>query len=458
MKKIFSFAAVVTVISALFFGCSDIATSSENELSINSQRRQTLAFYAGVGNYKANQNEMEATLASFLTISEDERSVTNVSNYVFTLAATDSVEVAKNTIVRSANLDSYDDVDLYLYNMKNTADGTEGFAITSTDRRIGTVLAFVPNGTIEDARENPFLEIFFDNLEEYIGETVEIWNDLSDEELSESRASASSIITSGNYTFSNWQFHSGNVDYILKTKWGQGSPYNTVVNQRINDGKSYPVGCGPTALAQLLAVLEYPKQYDWIAMKANPYAINVSASAKNMIANLMSELGIGLNVSYSTTGTGCFNSDVEKYLLNNGYSYSGFKGYDLSSVQSSIDNGYPVMAQGYATKKTKKKKIFGITYKKTTSYYNGHYWIIDAYARFSCNAKNKTSDEVTKITENFVHCNLGWDGGCNGYYLNGVFDTAHVPVEYTNGSTYNTGNSSHNFQYKQQILTNLHHN
>lgn len=467
MKKYVT--AVLAGIAALLVGCSDISTSGENGESGNSQRRQALAFYASTGDYTASQAEMEASLASFLTDSENGRSATNASKYEFSLVATDSVKTAKNVTARSANVDSYDDVDLYLYNMKNTADGTEGFAITSTDRRIGTVLAFVPQGAIEDAEENPFFEVFFDNLEEYIDETVEIWNDLSDEEINESRASASSIITSGKYTFSNWQYNSGNEKHILKTNWGQWYPYNTIVNKKKNDGKSYPTGCGPTALAQLLANLEYPKkcslsedvcagvEYNWSLMKANKNANYVSASAKNMIAVLMYELGKGLNVSYKTDGTGCYNSDIEKYLKKNGYTYSGFKGYGLSSVQSSIDNGYPVLAQGYASKKTKKKKIFGITYKKTTTYYDGHYWIIDGYARFSCNATNKSSGAVTKLSENFVHCNLGWSNTSNGYYLSGVFDTAHVPVEYSNGNTYTTTNSSYNFQYKQKILTNLHH-
>ncbi|MBR1715548.1 MAG: C10 family peptidase [Treponema sp.] len=473
MKKILSLSVILVATFGLFFSCNDIS-ESENNLTEESLRRQELAFYAATGEFISTQDEMEDALKSFC-FSDSKRNALNDKNYEFTLISTETVETATDNQTRSVIVDSCDNVDLYLYGIKNTSTGTEGFAITTTDRRIGNVIAFVPEGSFEEYAEDTSFALFLENLEEYIDETSDIWNDLSDEEISEfkdiannSRVSASGILGSGDYTFSNWSYNSGNIKNILKTKWGQRNPYNTIVNKKKNDGKDYPVGCGPVALAQLFANLEYPKQcslseelcagvhYDWKSMKSNPNGYWVSASAKNMIAALMYEIGKGVNADYKTNGTSCSDSNVESYLSKIGFSFSGFSGYNLSSVQNSIDNGYPVMVAGYASKKTKRKKIFGITYKKTTTYSDGHYWIIDGYARFSCTAKNKNSGQITAINENYVHCNLGWYGDCDGFYLSGLFDTRHVPLEYSGGSTSTPSSGSYNFQYKQRILTNLH--
>jgi hypothetical protein len=32
--------------------------------------------------------------------------------------------------------------------------------------------------------------------------------------------------------------------------------------------------------------------------------------------------------------------------------------------------------------------------------------------------------------KNYVHCNLGWNGWCNGWYVDGVFDTSPYIGEY----------------------------
>lgn len=455
MKKVIFF--ICSVFITLLTSCNDISVKSNEEDFYDSRRKEVLAFYAENGNYIASQNEIESNLYSFALKSKNDRSLLNADEYRFELKTSDCIEVSKDNHARSANVDSYDDVNLYLYDVLNTNTGSRGYAITSDDKRIGTVLAFIPEGSIGESGENPFFELFVSNLEEYIDDTVECWNDLTDEDINFRKASNSSIISSGDYTFSDWKYNSGNESCILKTKWGQRYPYNLSVNNRINDGNDYPAGCGPVALAQIFAHLEYPSSYDWAAMKLRPYADDLNSTAMNMVADLMSDLGIGLNASYKTTGTGCYNSDVEKYLKKNGYSYSGFKNYDFDAVQNSIDNGSPVMTSGYATKKTKKKKFMGITFKKTTTYSNGHFWVIDGYARFSCKATHKKSGEVVTLTDNFIHCNLGWDGYCNGYYLNGLFDTQHVPLEYINGNVSSSGKGSHNFQYKQTILTNISH-
>lgn len=51
----------------------------------------------------------------------------------------------------------------------------------------------------------------------------------------------------------------------------------------------------------------------------------------------------------------------------------------------------------------------------------GHYWVVDGYCRLFCKAKNKRSGEIKNIVANYVHCNAGWHGINNGYYIDELF-------------------------------------
>ena len=50
---------------------------------------------------------------------------------------------------------------------------------------------------------------------------------------------------------------------------------------------------------------------------------------------------------------------------------------------------------------------------------DGHAWVIDGYK-----IRNYTSPEgrIDK-TQNIVHCNWGWLGNSNGYFVSGIFKT-----------------------------------
>lgn len=481
MKKILKTFCSLSLTFGLFAGCADI--DSENSKKNNSEnltRKEELAFYALSNNYILTESEMESNLRDFLTIDTvKSRSAQEKSDFELIQSAKDVIKIEDNyNISRSASISSYDDVNLYMYKLNNKKTGKEGFAITSTDRRIGNIIAVIPEGTLED-NNSPFIEMFLDNLQDYVDETVDIWNELDDDYLNDfsgthdiGRSTESNIVTSGNFSYKNWKFNSGNINNFIKVNWGQDSPYNDVICTE--KGKYYYTGCGPTALAQLLSNIEFPKtcsvegykniRYDWPAMKKNSHIYSLDANTRKMIATLMYELGLGLNASYSVDGTGCYNSDITSYLSKNNYYYSGFDDYNLSGVKNSIDAGYPVLCQGYAfdtvTKTKIRKKIFGITYKTTTkinhNYSSGHYWIVDGYANLTCSAVNKNTSAETTLKADFVHCNLGWSGSCNGYYLNGVFDTNHLPTSTINGRA-STSGESYFYQYNLKMLTKLHH-
>lgn len=88
-----------------------------------------------------------------------------------------------------------------------------------------------------------------------------------------------------------------------------------------------------------------------------------------------------------------------------------------------IDNGCPLII--YA--------IPGINIFKS------HSWNIDGYKVKSRTVTTKTyigntlnSETQTTNTCRMVHCDFGWKGLCNGYYVSGIFKLNSGDVEYDN--------------------------
>ena len=90
-------------------------------------------------------------------------------------------------------------------------------------------------------------------------------------------------------------------------------------------------------------------------------------------------------------------------------------GYSFDGIKSSIDNLCPVLTVGTAINKKRDKS--GNTFFKE----GGHAWVIDGYCNLTCDAVHKKTKERTTITADYVHCNPGWDGFYNGYYINNIF-------------------------------------
>jgi len=120
--------------------------------------------------------------------------------------------------------------------------------------------------------------------------------------------------------------------------------------------------------------------------------------------------------------------------------------YSFDSVKSSIDNLCPVLIEGWAVNKD------GAEFKEA-----GHDWVIDGYCNLTCDAVHNDTGETKNITADYVHCNAGWGGSHNGYYISNVFTFG-----INNGLNNNdnkifgswTGSDNH-FKYKIKIFPNL---
>ena len=194
--------------------------------------------------------------------------------------------------------------------------------------------------------------------------------------------------------------------------------------------------------------------FDWDIMRQHKSTADPYSAAYSMIGELYYKLGLpeNLDVSYSTTGSGAANANVPRTFTNFGYSSGGsIVTYDFDELYNVISSR-PVYVSGYAIKEVTKKKFLGITTKTTTTYKEGHAWVID---QVLTRKRNKTTyvDGVKQGTsveyEHLVHCNFGWNGLDNGYYYSGTFDTNAGPV--TRGSTTTTYGESYYYQYYLQM-------
>jgi hypothetical protein len=122
--------------------------------------------FALCGNYVATINDMEKNLLIFLqSEQEDDSRAAENSDIKISLISKETATIddkKKNT--RSANIESFSDIDFYLYSIKNGEN--EGFAITCPDRRIGNILAVVDNGVFTP--EDDFMQLFGSCLYDYV--------------------------------------------------------------------------------------------------------------------------------------------------------------------------------------------------------------------------------------------------------------------------------------------------
>lgn len=197
------------------------------------------------------------------------------------------------------------------------------------------------------------------------------------------------------------------VDVLIKTKWDQGSPYNA--NCPKVGGKSTYTGCVATAMAQVMKYHSWPKTgagshsyydseskktlssdfsthtYDWTNM-ANKYSSMSKTAQKEAVALLMSDCGIGVEMGYTTSGSGAWSENITYALVK-------YFGYDKGAAQ--IIRDYTTASDWdsllYNELANNRPVIFSGADK---SYQYGHCFVCDGY----------------NSNTNKYHFNWGWSG------------------------------------------------
>ena len=475
MKKISLILLTVIFFTAVFTSCKNslsgkiTVADGKEPFTLNQDMVSRLAALAVTGNCTLDEQQVKDNVLSALSaLSENgnERAAVTVKDISLSApkVATLKAPASFGKTERSANIQDFDEINLYLYTTNEGKDN-EGWILASNDLRVGTIIAVVDGKYSEDyEEENPFMDIIKTGLEEHILETVYTWNSLTEEDI---RAASPNekYATAGNYYFDNWKMYDVKRLELFRYAWNQEYPFNSAITAMKKNNK-YVAGCVPLVLAQIFSYHEWPSEcsnkqynelinnwsparnwngvYDWYliqdgfseyiddgvkcvsyyedyrVLKMRDFELNVSA--------LLYDIGANCNAKYGTkedrNGKLIGSTSVDDSLLKSCFRHYEYLADDIQSfsyngAKESIQLDHPVYVRG-------------------SSGFSGHAWLVSGYADLSCDVYKINSDGInrtylTRIRDGFVYCNVGWDkSSYNGYYLAGVFDfrEGHVCVDH----------------------------
>ena len=263
-------------------------------------------------------------------------------------------------------------------------DAGKGFVVIAGDDKMGKILAYSHEASIDMANLNPEARYLFDSYRQ-------VYEALGKNKTLTTRAGAATKTADA-------------VQPLLKSKWGQDYPYSKQTQ--------YVTGCVATAVAQVMYYHKWPAQgkgqesytvkfdntvrsadftkshYDWDNMLPDYNRRNITTKQENAVALLMNDVGIATNMQYTDRASGTQSYMAER-ALRNYFDYDAsmvtrsYEGVDnfIEIVKKELRNGFPLYISGDS-------KNGG-----------GHAWVCDGF------------DEEERF-----HMNFGWNGQANGYY------------------------------------------
>lgn len=270
-----------------------------------------------------------------------------------------------------------------------------GYVIVATDDNVeNTILGYSDKGTFDTTRMP-------DNMRWWLTEydrQVEEASKLSKEQLRSIRTRH--VAPATEYT---------EISPLLTTRWNQDAPYNDLCP--VDDsGKRSMTGCVATAMAQVMNYHKWPKTgtgsnsydwydgnvlscdfsqstYDWDNM-LDTYNESSPAEAKTAVAKLMYDVGIAVNMNYSSSASGAFSTSVataarDFFRYPKGTTFKirtyYYKQEWEDMIYQELANNRPVYYSGSGT--------------------GGHAFVCDGYS-----------------ADGFFHFNWGWGGNADGYF------------------------------------------
>ncbi|MGB4773644.1 MAG: C10 family peptidase, partial [Daejeonella sp.] len=141
-----------------------------------------------------------------------------------------------------------------------------------------------------------------------------------------------------------------NTGPLLQTAWGQWTGYNDLVPLNCGIGKA-PTGCVATAMAQVMAMYQFPYTYNWSSMP------NSSGSPET--ARLMRDIGSAVNMTYGCQGSGAYMTSANNAFHNMGYNAYYYEQQDNSAapnlnkyqtwLENRLSSSHPVIVGGCKT-------------------------------------------------------------------------------------------------------------
>lgn len=311
--------------------------------------------------------------------------------------------------------------DYFVFNRGTDA----GYVVVAGDDQVLPVWGYADSGTF-DITDVP------DGLRYWLGEYQRQLQWLRDHPGSQPRKAA--------------KVEGNGVQPLLRTNWNQCKPYNnfcpniTYTSGMLAYGNHAPSGCVATATAQIMNYYRWPERgngshsyscrvtgdswwqnyttnlsanfsesvYDWDNMADVYYFVGdnyntiyarshdgegavATTAQQNAVARLMSDLGVALEMSYGSKGSGAMSEDVPKVLATYfHYAKSVFLQRDYfegdwdACLRGELDKARPLYYSGQAND-------------------GGHAFVLDGYD-----------------TDGYFHVNWGWGGRSDGYFVSSL--------------------------------------
>lgn len=395
---------------SLLYGIISLCVVSclEPDTLVSSQNSET--------NYKVSAKEAEETVANFL--SSLEQSDDSLSrNYTTPKRRIQNVKALCSSSVMSRSVDMHGmDTLIYIVNFQDN----NGFAIVGADKRTEPIFALIDRGNYSvDSLEHETNDAFITFLDNAI--TTEL-NDIR----------AFSPSSASQPTKKGWIILA-KCDPILQTRWDQGYP-----DSPLSFGKYCPnliTGCTVTAVAQILShfqtvtrvpkansrtnesiTLNWPRIIDDCIKHNGALAPYHTPESMDEVAHLCRYLGNAFGAKYKAgkphPETAVADDKPIAWLnshASNGLSATKLAKYNEFRILSALSS-YRKRSLVYGRGNSGQKKFLFIN----IGYTGGHAWVYDGYI-------SATKDH--KSYSLLFHCNWGWSGSRNGYYLSKVFDT-----------------------------------
>ena len=289
-------------------------------------------------------------------------------------------------------------------------DTGKGFVVVAGDDKMGEMLAYSHEASIDMANLNPEARYLFDSYRQ-------VYEKLGKNKGLTTRAETATKATD-------------DVQPLLKSKWGQDYPYSKQTQ--------YVTGCVATAVAQVMYYHKWPAQgkgqesykvtfdntvrsadftkshYDWDNMLPDYNRRNVTTKQEDAVALLMNDVGIATNMQYTDRA-----SSTQSYMavraLRNYFDYDAAlvtranEGDDnfIEIVKKELRNGFPLYISGDSRSG------------------GGHAWVCDGFDK-----------------EDMFHMNFGWNGQADGYYSLATLSVTSTGSEF-NGAQHSFNRGLH---------------
>lgn len=289
---------------------------------------------------------------------------------------------------------------------------TRGFIVTASDDRFPLLLGYSEQGVYNVDDVPPQLQWW---IEEYCNQM---------EWAVENRAVSASRKASQTPFDESWDA----VEPLVRTQWNQSTPYsNFCPNQ-------YSTGCVATAAAQVVKKWEWPvengegshsykwgsqtltfdyssSRFDWENMLDDYESGSYSDKEAAAVAQLMYAIGVGVDMAYSSGGSGAPSYRLPN-LLTNHFGYD--KGVSFRIREYFSDAQWHKLI--YDELKAGRPVLYGGQSRSV-----GHEFICDGYGG-----------------DGYYHINWGWSGRCDGYFrLSALEPSEHGIGGSTTGDGYN---------------------